>query len=292
MTIVYALVAAFCNALSVATQHKASTSSPVSSKGWRLAIYLFTSPLWLFGWAAVAGAFVFQALALHHGLMSVVQPLLITELVFVLVLRRWWIRQAIRPITWWSAAVTCVSLAVFVAVSEPHGGTPAPSGQAWITAIGASAGATALLTVLGTSGSPARRAALMGCATAIMWALVATFIKAMTQDLAQFGVAGMFAHWPVYALAATGLCAEILTQVALHVGPLSVSQPFLVIVDPIASIALSVWVFDEFFTPNALRLALAIVAFATVCVAVTVLIRTAPATMEPATATVAGTSPG
>ncbi len=289
MTIVYALVAAFFNALSVITQHKASISSPVSSKGWRVAVYLFKSPLWLFGWAAIVGAFVFQALALHHGLLSVVQPLLIAELVFVLILRRWWIAQAIRPITWWSAAITCVSLALFVAMSEPHGGNPAPSGQAWVTAIVATAGAAALLGALGMSGSPARRAALMASATAIMWALVATFIKAMTQDLAQFGLAGMFAHWPVYALAATGLSAEVLGQVALHVGPLSVSQPFLVIVDPIASIALSVWVYDEYFTADAPRLVVAAVAFATMCVAVTVLVRSAPATMEPTSATVAGT---
>jgi len=35
-------------------------------------------------------AFVFQALALHSGQMSVVQPLLVTELVFALILRRRW----------------------------------------------------------------------------------------------------------------------------------------------------------------------------------------------------------
>jgi hypothetical protein len=57
----------------------------------------------------------------------------------------------------------------------------------------------------------------------------------------------MFAHWPVYALAASGAVTEVLEQATLHVGPLSVSQ-FLVIVDPIVSIALSVWIFDEYFT--------------------------------------------
>jgi hypothetical protein len=41
-----------------------------------------------------------------------------------------------------------------------------------------------------------------------------------------------------------------------------VSQPFLVIVDPIVSIALSVWLFDEHFKPDAAVLALAAIAFA------------------------------
>ncbi len=84
-------------------------------------------------------------------------------------------------------------------------------------------------------------------------------------------------HWPVYALALAALAAEVLYQMALHVGPLSYSQPFLVIVDPIVSIALSVWVFGETFTADTLRVALAAVAFAAMCVSVAVLTQTAPA---------------
>jgi len=92
-------------------------------------------------------------------------------------------------------------------------------------------------------------------------------------------VAGLFAHWPVYALVLAAVGAEVLYQMALHVGPLSYSQPFLVIVDPIVSIALSVWVFEETFTADTLRVALAAVAFAAMCASVAVLTQTAPATM-------------
>ncbi len=94
--IVFALLAAFCNALNVVTQHRASIGDPGHSKGWRFVRYLVSNPLWLFGWVALAASFVFQALALHNGLLSVVQPLLVTELVFALVLRRVWIRQSIH----------------------------------------------------------------------------------------------------------------------------------------------------------------------------------------------------
>jgi hypothetical protein len=85
------------------------------SSGWRLVVvvvYLFRNPLWLFGWVALIAAFVFQTLALHDGLISIVQPLLATELVFMLVLRRVWIHQSIRPMTWATAAVTCAGLAM------------------------------------------------------------------------------------------------------------------------------------------------------------------------------------
>jgi hypothetical protein len=284
--VVFALLAAFCNALNLVTQHVASIGDPRQRKGWRFVRYLVTNPLWLFGWVALAGAFVFQALALHNGLISVVQPLLVTELVFALVLRRLWIHQRIRSITWWAAALTCVSLALFVSMSEPSGGNITPTSRAWVSAIATTAGVVVVLTLVGLRGSPVRRAAVLGAATSIMWALVAVLIKAMTDTLVQFGIGGMFAHWPVYALAVGGLAAELLNQVTLHVGPLSISQPVIVVVDPIVSIALSVWIYAETFSEDALRLGISAAAFAAMCVSVIVLAHTAPATMDPSPARV------
>ena len=83
-----------------------------------------------------------------------------------------------------------------------------------------------------------------------MWALVAMFIKATTDTLTQFGVGGMFTHWPVYALAVGSVAALFLEQAALHVGPLRASQPFLGIIDPMVSIALSVWLFGQHFSAS------------------------------------------
>ncbi len=109
---------------------------------------------------------------------------------------------------------------------------------------------------------------------------MATFIKATTDTLTQFGVGGMFTHWPVYALAVGSVAALFLQQAALHVGPLRVSQPFLVIIDPIVSIALSVWLFGEHFTSDGALLAVAAAAFAVMCAGVVLLTQSAPATMK------------
>ena len=280
MTVAFALLAALSNAVNVITQHAASVRAPGRSSGWRFVAYLARNPLWLVGWIALAAAFVFQALALNSGPLSVVQPLLVTELVFALVLRRFWIHQSIRAMTWWAAVATCAGLALFLATSEPQGGRAIPASHAWLSASAATIGAAALLTLLSMRGTPQRRAALLACATAIMWALVATFIKTMTDNLSQFGIGGMFLHWPVYALAASAIAAEILQQAMLHVGPLSVSQPILVIVDPLMSIVLSVWIFEEYFTESAPRLVLGSASFITMSAAVAVLTRTAPATMS------------
>jgi drug/metabolite transporter (DMT)-like permease len=280
MVIVFALLAALSNAVNEATQHVASIAAPRRMSGRRLVIYLFRNPLWLFGWVALAAAFVFQALALHGGLISVVQPLLATELVFMLVLRRLWIHQSIRRVTWSAAAVTCVSLAVFVAAAEPQGGYAVPISHHWLTAGLACCAGAGVLAVLASRGSPSLRAALYASASAVMWALVATFIKATTDTLAEFGVGGMFTRWPVYALAIGSVAALLLMQAALHVGPLRASQPFLVIIDPIVSIALSLWLFGEHFTSDAVALAVAAVAFAVMCVSLVALTQTAPSTMN------------
>jgi drug/metabolite transporter (DMT)-like permease len=279
MVIVFALLAALSNAVNEATQHVASIAAPRRSSGWRLVVYLFRNPLWLFGWVALAGAFVFQALALHDGQISIVQPLMATELVFMLVLRLVWIRQSIRPITWGAAAVTCVSLTVFIAVGQPGGGQPTPASKHWLSAALACCVGAAVLAVLARWGSPSLRAALYGAASAVMWALVATFIKATTDTFTEFGVGGMFARWPIYALAVGSMAALFLEQASLHVGPLRASQPFLVIVDPIVSIALSIWLFGEHFTDNTYALAVAAAGFAVMCVGVVLLTQTAPATM-------------
>ena len=284
MAIIFALLAAFCNALNVTAQHLASIGSPQKSSGWRFLGYLLKNPMWLFGWAALGGGFVFQALALHAGQLSVVQPLLITELIFALVLRLVWRRQSIRSVTWVAAAGTCLSLGVFLATAEPQGGSPYPTSHVWAAAAGTTVGVAAVLGLLGLRGSQGRRTALLASSAAIMWALVATLVKTMTDTWSEFGVAGMFLHWPVYALAAAGLGAEVVHQTTLRAGPLSISQPLLVIVNPIVSIGLSVWIFGEYFTTDAPRLALGSLAFVTMCAAVVVLTRTAPATMSPSPA--------
>ena len=281
LAVVFALAAAMANAVNLLTQHKASIGAPRRVKGWRLALYLPRQPLWLLGVAAAVGSFIFQALALHNGPMSVVQPLLVTELVFVLVLRRIWIRQDVARAAWASVTVVCVTLAVFLAVGEPTGGHPFPAAKQWLSAGLVFGGAIAVLALLGLRGTPARRAAVLAAATGLTASMEASFLKTATQTLSVSGVGGMLTDWPVYAFIAAIITGALLQQAALHVGPLSVSQPILVITDPFASIILSVWLFGEHFTNSPAKVAIAAVAFAVMAAGVTMLTRTAPQDLTP-----------
>ena len=281
LTVAFAVAAAFSNAVNVMTQHWASVSAPKQEKGWRLVAYLLRQPVWLLGWIAAVGGFAFQAVALHAGQISVVQPILVTELVFVLVLRRVWIHQDIARAAWAAVLVICVALAAFLAVAEPTGGRSNPDTAEWLSALVAFGAAIAVLAAAGMRGTPVRRAAAFAVAGALAWALMATFIKSTTDALATFGIVGMLARWPVYALAAAAAAGTVLEQAALHVGPLSVSQPLLVVINPLASIALSIWLFDESFTDSPARITIAILAFAVMAAGVVVLSRSAPQDLTP-----------
>jgi drug/metabolite transporter (DMT)-like permease len=285
VSVLFALCAAFSNASYVTTQHVASTSGRrARASGWRLVMSLLRSPLWLFGWIAAIGAFVFQAAALNNGQLSIVQAVLVAELVFGLVLRKLWIRQEIRRAAWISAAVTCAGLAAFVLIDEPTGGTSTPSAHAWLGVLLGFGGAAAIMALAASRGSPSRRAALYAAAAAIVWALVATFIKTATETLTRSGVAAVFGDWPVYALAAGGILGIVLVQAALHVGPLRVSQPILVILDPTVSVLLSILLFQEHYTGGPAAILGASVGFVVMCAGVVALTRTAPPTMAPAQA--------
>jgi uncharacterized membrane protein len=276
VTISFALAAALANAVHLMTQHAASVGVSDTHRGLHLVRFLVRQPLWLLGWAAAAAGFAFQAVALHSGQLSIVQPLLVTELVFALLLRRFWIRQHIRKTAWIAALVTCAALTVFLTVAQPRGGHLQPDVIDWATALAAFGGAVAVLTVMARWGSPARRAALYATAASITWALMAAFIKATTDVLAASGPVGTLEHWPLYALIASGVVGSVLQQAALQVGPLSVSQPLIVVVDPAVAIVLSVWIFDERFAVSVAHRIIAGAAFCIMAIGVTVLSRTAP----------------
>jgi drug/metabolite transporter (DMT)-like permease len=281
VTVVFALAAALSNAIHLMTQHWASEGAS-DKKGHREVIkFLIRQPLWLLGWIAAAAGFAFQALALHSGQLSVVQILLVSELVFALLLRRFWVRQHIAKTAWIAALITSAALGAFIVAAEPHGGHLQPSAAEWISSIAVFGGIVAVLSVLASWGSPVRRVALYAVASAITWALMATFIKATTDVLASSGPLGTLTHWPIYALLAAGIIGSVLQQAALQVGPLSVSQPVLVVVDPAVASILSVWIFGERIAVTPAQKVVTSVAFVVIAVGVTVLSRTAPNDLDP-----------
>jgi drug/metabolite transporter (DMT)-like permease len=276
VSVLFAFAAAFTSALNLVTQHVASTAAPGRDRGWRLALYLVRNPLWLFGVIAMVGSFVFQAIALYNGRLSVVQSILVTELVFSLVIGSAWLRRHVAPAAWASALLTSVGLAIFLIMAEPRGGHPQATPQAWLPALLTFGGLAAVLAALAGRGSPVRRAALYAASSGIVWAALATFMKSATDVLATNGVPAMLVRGAVYGVVVAGIAGTILTQAALHYGPLAVSQPLMVIVNPLVSIILGVWLFGEHFVGGPLQIGLGALGFVVMVVGVVFLASTAP----------------
>jgi drug/metabolite transporter (DMT)-like permease len=245
--IIFAILSALASAGSAVLQRMAAVDhqSAAAGSGWRAAISLVRQPLWLLGGALLVGTFIFQALALYFGPLSVVQPVLVLELIFTLGLRAFLLHDGIAARTWGAALTICLGLAAFLVVASPVEGTRVPDAGQWLLAVGTRALAVLVLLLLSRRGSPARRAALFGTATAIVWSVDAAFVKQTVDLLAHSGVIGVLTHWPLYAMIATGVLGTVLLQGAYAVGPLAASQSALVIVDPLASIWLGIELFGE-----------------------------------------------
>ena len=190
LSVLFAFASAFTSALNVVTQHVASTAAPARDRGFRLALYLVRSPLWLFGVAAIGASFLLQAFALYEGRISVVQSVLVTELVFSLVIGRVWLRRAVSSAAWVSASVTSAGLAVFLVMSEPKGGHPQVTAQAWLPALLTCGGVVGAMAVLARRGSPVKRGALYASASGVTAAVMATLLKSASDALGHSGLAG------------------------------------------------------------------------------------------------------
>ena len=278
--IVFAILSALSSACSAVLQRLAVADRASEGRpAWRTAIDLVRQPAWLLGALFLAGTFGFQALALYFGPLSVVQPVLVLELVFTLGLRAFLLHDDIASRTWSAALVICVGLASFLVVASPSEGTHVPDARQWMVAVTSRGLIVLVLLLLSRYGSPARRAALFGAATAIVWSVDAAFVKQTVDVLARSGPLGLLAHWPLYAMIATGVLGTVLLQSAYAVGPLAASQATMLIVDPLASIALGIEIFHEHLSTGPGYLLGAVASLAVLGAGVVMLSRWAPPVM-------------
>jgi len=242
LALLFGLLVALSNAVAVTTQHVASRAIATGTAPSQLLRRLITSPLWLLGWIALGGSLFSQALALHFGSLSVVQPLLVSELVITLVVRRVWLRQYISTSAWRWSALTSVSLGCFLWLIATNVNSTQTTAR-WLTPSTTTFVVVGLLIAASWRQSPVRKAGLLGSATGILWAIEAAFIKQVTAQLS-LGWA-LLSHPAPYAFVVCGLLGLWCEQAALRAGPLRISQTALVVVDPLASVALGVAIFGD-----------------------------------------------
>jgi drug/metabolite transporter (DMT)-like permease len=260
--ILLAVAACFCTATASVCQRKGARDDQAAGFDVRLVFRLARRPIWLLGIASMIGGFAFQLTALRFGELSLVQPILAAELLFVFgYLAVAGSRRAkMKPRDWLAATAMSAGIGVFLRIASPSGGRLHAPGSSWLLAglitFGAVLGALAVAFGLGDrpGASRSRRAAVLGSATGISWGFMAAVIKELSSHLGD-GIGAIFSTWSLYVLVAAGAATMILASHALAAGPLAASQPGFTILDPLSASLLGVFLFGEHIQTGALALA-------------------------------------
>lgn len=240
-----ALGAGFAYALaSVLQQRAASEQPPELSLRPGLLVALFKRPLWLVGSAVDLGAYGLEAASLAVGSIIVVQPLLVSGLLWALPLATIGSALKVTRREWIPAIALVASLAVFVGVGAPEGGRAQASLLAWVVAGVVLAIPTALAILGARHASPPRRALLLAFAAGCVYGLTAALTKS-TVDLLDDGVLDTLTHWQPYALVVIALGGLLLNQSAFQSGHLAASLPAMAVTDPVVGSVLGVTLFGE-----------------------------------------------
>jgi drug/metabolite transporter (DMT)-like permease len=249
--VVFALLAALCAAVGMVVRKRAiQDQSRRESSGDAVVTSWVSRPLWWAGTVVAFAGYAFQAVALSYGSLLLVQPLIVSSLLFVLPLGARFLRQHVRPSDWrWSVVLTA-SLTVFVLVGRPSDGVYEPSVWAWTIALTGAALIVVGGIVLATRVSGRMRAMLLAVSVAVLLGLVAVLTKVCTQRFAVGSWHSMLTVPAPYLLVALAVAVTILQQSAFNAGALQASVPIMLVGEPLVAVVIGMLVLDERLTAH------------------------------------------
>jgi drug/metabolite transporter (DMT)-like permease len=244
--IVSGLLAAFWAAVGIVVRQRAAQAVPGDEAlSGKMATALVRQPLWWSGTLAAVAGYVFQAVALAHGSLLLVQPLLVSSLLFALPLSARQSHQRISWAEWGWALLLTAGLAVFVLVGRPHEGHNRPPIPAWTLALAVTV-PTVISCVAGAHRSVGRlRAMLLAVAVAVLLGMIAVLTKICTHRFAVGGWHELLTVPAPYVLIALAITVTVVQQSAFHAGALQTSVPIMLVGEPIVAVLLGVVVLGE-----------------------------------------------
>jgi drug/metabolite transporter (DMT)-like permease len=226
-------------------QQGAASKGPRTEDSRQMFSRLVRDKRWWAGLGSAAGGYGFQALALAFGPLALVQPLIVSEMLFAIPISARRRGVHLDPRAWISAVGVVAGLGLGIGFAQPRQGDPlAPGIAEWAWALGGTAVITAGSIGLTRIVSGAARASLYALAGAIMLALQSALFDTSIQLLKQHQLA-VFAYWQAYALIGVSFAGLSLIQRAYKAGPLPASLPIIDAVLPIGAVALGLGLFHE-----------------------------------------------
>jgi drug/metabolite transporter (DMT)-like permease len=245
MASLLALLAAFLFALAASLQQKGALNLPeISLRRPESLARLLGQTLWLLGTAALLTGYVFQAAALDRGRLAIIQPLLVTTVVFALPLGYFLTSQSVGRREVIGAGVIVVGLALFALYGDPAGGNENAPGNEWAIAIAVLGVVCGVLLLFGGRGGLSMKAAVYGTVAGILFGLSAALTKPTLEFLHE-GIDELLSNWEPYALAVAGVVGFVVQQVSLGTGRLAPSVATVSVANPVVGILLGVVLLDE-----------------------------------------------
>ncbi|MCL5048404.1 MAG: DMT family transporter [Firmicutes bacterium] len=263
MPIIFALLAAISNALAtvlqrigVETSGGGSAASNVNSESKKTSFKfknLLKSPVWFAGLGLMTASFLLQAIALAIGNLTLVQPVMVTELLFIVIILGFWFDHPLGKQEIISVLGVIVGLGIFLGFSFGQKGSQHPDIDDWMAVIGGGLGIILISLWLTTRGGRSLKAACFGIAGGTAFAITAAFIKQVAEQWPH-GILYILSNGQGYGVALAGTMGLILSQHALDAGPVAASQSALLISNPLASIIMGVYLFGNHLDKSGARL--------------------------------------
>jgi len=263
ISIVFAVAAGACFASANLAQQWASRSSRPPPLSPRLLVDLFHNHTWLLGFGLVAASYGLQSVALSFGPLSLVQSIMVSEILFAAPVSARLHHQRVGPRLVLGAAAVAAGLPLALAASSPHDGNPEASGPAWvltIVCVGAVAG-------LAVASRPllhgVARASALAFAGAVVMGSQSALLDVSLVNLRE-GPAAVATAWQSYVLVIASVVGGWLIQAAYRDGPLVASLPMLDAGEPTVAVLIGVLLFGEQLDTGGIRLPLAVLGIALV----------------------------
>lgn len=267
VAVVLALLSSLAFAVAtVAQQRAAAQSSDHDARGRKFVGQLLRNPLWLASNVGTAVGYLLQATALGHGSLLVVQPILVTSLLFALPLSARIEHRGLPRIVWFWGVLLVVALAVFVLLGRPSFGRSHATSAGWliVCAVGIPVIAGCLVGAHPLSG--AARASLLAIAVGLLGGGLAVLTKAVVATLGH-GLGPTLQSGEFYGLLIVGGTGIYLQQLSFQAGVLQASLPIITVVEPMAAAILGLTLLHEHVDSGGWRTVLLVLAAAAMTVA-------------------------
>jgi len=224
----------------VLQQHAAARAPRADILSYRLLLDLMRVPEWLLGILFMVIGQVLSATALSQGRISLVEPLLATNLLFAMGSARLITRQTLGLTGWGGVLLLAGGVTTFIAGGQPHGGgVEAGAIRHWLV-FGLVAGAGLGLVSLARRLPVFEEATLLALAAGLLYGLQDALTRTASTRFERHGFLALVHSWPPYVVVAIGVVGLILVQSAFESAPLKMSLPALTAAQPLAGIACGV----------------------------------------------------